>query len=257
MPEPVAVIDCGSNSTRLLIADGDGRTLERAMRITRLSSGVDATGHLAPDAMARTFAVLAEYRALMDRYDVGAGVVVGTSAIRDATNRDEFVDRARHLTNVEVRVLDGQAEAEFSYEGATADLATDDRATMIVDVGGGSTELAVRLDALPPAEARAQLQRTAQMLEEELLPHENHEQQTVYPILESLLAGENPTGPLIHTHGEIRRLSRLFARRVAQLPSTGPSPEDLRDMHRLLYGLHAILSLHFAQEDELYSLLTA
>ena len=148
MPEPVAVIDCGSNSTRLLIADGDGRTLVRVMRITRLSSGVDATGHLAPDAMARTFAVLAEYRALMDRYDVGAGVVVGTSAIRDATNRDEFVDRAHRLTNVEVRVLDGQAEAEFSYEGATADLATDDRATMIVDVGGGSTELAVRLDGV-------------------------------------------------------------------------------------------------------------
>jgi heavy metal translocating P-type ATPase len=117
-------------------------------------------------------------------------------------------------------------------------------------------ELAVRLDTLPPAEARAQLQRTVQMLEEELLPHENHEQQTVYPILESLLVGENPTGPLIHTHGEIRRLSRLFARRVAQLPPAGPSPEDLRDMHRLLYGLHAILSLHFAQEDELYSLLT-
>ena len=118
-------------------------------------------------------------------------------------------------------------------------------------------ELAVRLDTLPPAEARAQLQRTAQMLEEELLPHENHEQQTVYPILENLLVGENPTGPLIHTHGEIRRLSRLFARRVAQLPPAGPAPEDLRDMHRLLYGLHAILTLHFAQEDELYSLLTA
>ena len=117
-------------------------------------------------------------------------------------------------------------------------------------------ELAVRLDTLAPAEARAQLQQTARMLEEELLPHENHEQQTVYPILENILAGENPTGPLIHTHGEIRRLSRLFARRVAQLPPAGPSPEDLRDMHRLLYGLHAILSLHFAQEDELYSLLT-
>ena len=144
MPEPVAVIDCGSNSTRLLIADGSGRTLERAMRITRLSAGVDATGHLAPDAMARTFAVLEAYRALMDRHYVGAGMVVGTSAIRDATNRDEFVDGARRLTGIEVRVLDGQAEAEFSYDGATAGLAADDRATMIVDVGGGSTELAMR-----------------------------------------------------------------------------------------------------------------
>ena len=118
-------------------------------------------------------------------------------------------------------------------------------------------ELAVRIDTLPPAEARARLEQAARMLEEELLPHENDEQQNVYPILENMLAGENPTGPLIHTHGEIRRLSRLFARRVAQLPPAGPAAEDLRDIHRLLYGLHAILTLHFAQEDELYSLLTA
>ncbi len=118
-------------------------------------------------------------------------------------------------------------------------------------------ELAVRIDTLPPAEARARLEQTARMLEEELLPHENEEQQTAYPILENMLAGENPTGPLIHTHGEIRRLSRLFARRVAQLPPAGPAAEDLRDIHRLLYGLHAILTLHFAQEDELYSLLAA
>ena len=118
-------------------------------------------------------------------------------------------------------------------------------------------ELAVCLDDLPPAEALARLQRAARVLEEELLPHESEEQQTVYPILESMLVGENPTGPLIHTHGEIRRLSRLFSRCVAQLPPTGPSPEDLREIHRLLYGLHAILTLHFAQEDELYSLLAA
>ena len=148
MPERVAVIDCGSNSTRLLIADGSGRALERVMRITRLSAGVDATGRLTPEAMARTFAVLGEYRALMDRHDVAVGMVVGTSAIRDATNRDEFVDGARRLTNVEVRVLDGRAEAEFSYEGATAGLAPDPRTTMIVDVGGGSTELAARLDGV-------------------------------------------------------------------------------------------------------------
>lgn len=121
----------------------------------------------------------------------------------------------------------------------------------------GLAELAVRLDALAPAEALARLKQTARMLEEELLPHESDEQRTVYPILEKLLAGENPTGPLIHTHGEIRRLSRLFSRRVAQLSPAGPSSEDLRDIRRLLYGLHAILTLHFAQEDELYGLLAA
>ncbi len=145
MTEPVAVIDCGSNSTRLLIVDGSGRTLERTMRITRLSAGVDATNRLAPEALARTFDAIRDYRRLMDRHGVDAGMVVGTSAIRDAANRDEFVEGARRLANIEVRVLDGHAEAEFSYDGATVGLADDSRATMIVDVGGGSTELAVRL----------------------------------------------------------------------------------------------------------------
>lgn len=92
------------------------------------------------------------------------------------------------------------------------------------------------------------------MLEKDLLPHESEEQQSAYPLIGKMLNSENPTGPLIQTHYEIRRLSRLFARLVAQLPAAGPAKEDLRDLRRLLYGLHAILSLHFAQEDELYSL---
>jgi heavy metal translocating P-type ATPase len=118
-------------------------------------------------------------------------------------------------------------------------------------------ELAVRLDELPRTEALARLRQTVRMLEEELLPHESDEQRTAYPILEHLLPGEDPTGPLIHTHGEIRRLSRLLSRRVAQLAPSGPESEDLREIRRLLYGLNAILTLHFAQEDELYSLLAA
>jgi hypothetical protein len=92
------------------------------------------------------------------------------------------------------------------------------------------------------------------MLEKELLPHELEEQQTAYPILSEMLKDEDPTGPLIQTHHEIHRLSRLYARLVAQLPAEGPRPEDLRDLRRVLYGLHAILQLHFAQEDELYSM---
>ena len=92
------------------------------------------------------------------------------------------------------------------------------------------------------------------MLEQELLPHETEEQLTAYPLIEKLLKEENPTGPLIQTHNEIRRLSRLFGRLVEHLPPAGPAPEELRDLRRLLYGLHAILTLHFAQEDELYSL---
>lgn len=115
--------------------------------------------------------------------------------------------------------------------------------------------LAARLDTLPPAEANTRLLAIRDMLEKELLPHEREEQQSAFPVLGRMLGNEDPTGPLIQTHHEIHRLSRLFARLVAQLPPEGPQPEDRRDLRRVLYGLHAILTLHFAQEDELYSLL--
>lgn len=107
--------------------------------------------------------------------------------------------------------------------------------------------LAVHLDTLPPAEARSRLEKLQGMLQNELLPHESEEQRTAYPLIEKMLKDENPTGPLIQTHYEIRRLSRLFGRLVAQLPAGGPAKEDLRDLRRVLYGLHAILTLHFAQ----------
>jgi len=115
--------------------------------------------------------------------------------------------------------------------------------------------LASRLETLSPADARAELERVRDMLEKDLLPHEREEQASAYPVLGEMLKEEDPTGPLIQTHHEINRLSRLYGRVVAQLPADGPRPEDLRDLRRALYGLHAILSLHFAQEEELYSLL--
>ena len=119
---------------------------------------------------------------------------------------------------------------------------------------GELAAVAARLDAMPAAEARSQLERLREMLEKQLLPHEREEQQTAYPVLGKMLKEEDPTGPLIQTHHEIHRLARLFGRLVAQLPPGGPGPEDLRDLRRALYGLHAVLTLHFAQEEELYSL---
>ena len=92
------------------------------------------------------------------------------------------------------------------------------------------------------------------MLDKELLPHEREEQRTAYPLIERMLKEEDPTGPLIQTHHKIDRLTRLYGRLLAQLPAEGPAPEDLRDLQRVLYGLHAILVLHFSQEEELYSL---
>jgi len=142
----VAALDCGSNSTRLLIADEHGHPLVRLMRITRLSEGVDARGTLTETAMARTLQVLAEYRTLMDEHQVARGLLVATSAVRDASNGREFLEAARATVGVEARLLTGDEEATFSYTGATATLEPSALVTMIVDIGGGSTELAALVD---------------------------------------------------------------------------------------------------------------
>jgi len=143
--KPVAALDCGSNSTRLLIANSD-EALRREMRITRLSQGVDSSGTLTSEALQRSYDVLSEYRSYMDALEVGRGLLVATSAVRDAANGQEFLSRAREITGVDARILSGDEEATFSYNGATADLAPDSRPTLIVDIGGGSTELAMVTD---------------------------------------------------------------------------------------------------------------
>lgn len=148
MVEFVAALDCGSNSTRLLIVNERNETIRREARITRLSQGVDATKTLLPEALQRSYAVLSEYRSYMDEVGVERGLLVATSAVRDAVNGDEFLAAARERTRVDVRILDGSEEATYSYVGATSGLSPDDRATVIVDVGGGSTEIAVQMNGV-------------------------------------------------------------------------------------------------------------
>jgi exopolyphosphatase / guanosine-5'-triphosphate,3'-diphosphate pyrophosphatase len=116
------------------------------MNITRLSQGVDASRTLLPDAIERTMDVLREYRAACDRENVTRGQLVATSAVRDASNGEEFLQKAREIVGVPVSVLAGEEEAALSYAGATKDLASSNTPTMIVDIGGGSTELAVELE---------------------------------------------------------------------------------------------------------------
>jgi heavy metal translocating P-type ATPase len=116
-------------------------------------------------------------------------------------------------------------------------------------------DLAGHLEAMAPAECRARLERARAFLVEEVLPHEQEEQRTAYPVLGQILRLEDPTGPLIRTHQEIHRLVRLFSRLVDQLPPEALPGESLRDLRRTLYGLNAVLTLHVAQEEELYSLL--
>jgi exopolyphosphatase/guanosine-5'-triphosphate,3'-diphosphate pyrophosphatase len=140
---PLAAIDCGTNSTRLLVADGEGRTLERLMRITRLGQAVDATGRLAPDAVTRTLDVLREYRQVLDRHGVERVRITATSAARDATNRDEFFAAAEDVVGAVPELLGGEEEARLSFLGATAELDPGEGPFLVVDIGGGSTEFAV------------------------------------------------------------------------------------------------------------------
>jgi exopolyphosphatase/guanosine-5'-triphosphate,3'-diphosphate pyrophosphatase len=141
----VAAIDCGTNSTRLLVRrglpGGNVVSLDRRMQITRLGQGVDATGSLAPEAIDRTVAVLHAYRAAMDELGVIDVRATATSAARDADNRDRFFDAARDAIGVPFELLSGDEEGALSFAGATADLRHVRGTALVVDLGGGSTEL--------------------------------------------------------------------------------------------------------------------
>jgi exopolyphosphatase/guanosine-5'-triphosphate,3'-diphosphate pyrophosphatase len=137
----VAAIDCGTNSTRLLVVR-DGETIDRRMVITRLGAGVDRAGMLDPEAIERTLAVLRDYRAVMDEHGVERVRVAATSAARDATNRDDFFDAAQAIVGSRPELLGGEEEGRLSFLGATAELDPADGPFLVVDIGGGSTELA-------------------------------------------------------------------------------------------------------------------
>jgi exopolyphosphatase/guanosine-5'-triphosphate,3'-diphosphate pyrophosphatase len=143
-PQRVAAIDCGTNSLRLLVADGyPGRgqlvDLHRRMEIVRLGQGVDATGKLAPEALGRTFAVLEEYERIIAASGARQVRMVATSATRDASNSAEFTAGVRRILGVDPEVVTGDQEARLSFNGATADL-EDEGPHLVVDIGGGSTE---------------------------------------------------------------------------------------------------------------------
>jgi exopolyphosphatase/guanosine-5'-triphosphate,3'-diphosphate pyrophosphatase len=144
----VAVVDIGSNSTRLLIAELDAgrvtRELVRHSEVTRLGAGVDADGRLRDDAMQRVFTTLDGYKAEIDAHDCQAAVAVLTSAVRDSANGSEFADAVRTRYDLEPHVLTGDQEAQLTFLGATSERdPDDDTPTLVIDVGGGSTELVI------------------------------------------------------------------------------------------------------------------
>ncbi|MDO4888523.1 MAG: exopolyphosphatase [Actinomycetaceae bacterium] len=146
----VAGIDCGTNSIRLLIAeagrDGGLRDIVRRMEVVRLGQGVDATGEFAREALERTFARTQEYADLCREHGVQSIRFAATSAARDARNREAFIEGIRSRIGVEPQILTGQEEARASFEGAASAIpAGVDGPVLTVDLGGGSTELALGL----------------------------------------------------------------------------------------------------------------
>jgi hypothetical protein len=111
--------------------------------------------------------------------------------------------------------------------------------------------VADRLDLLPPVEALAEAAAVHRFLVQRLLPHEQAEDTLLYPLVAELLGGDDPTAPMHRAHAEIVRLTRLLGG-LLDLGPAGPEPEDLADLRRVPYGLHAILRLHFALEEEAY-----
>ncbi len=139
----VAAIDCGTNSIRLLIADIDGahfREIHREMEIVRLGQGVDKTGQFHPDAIIRTLAAVDKFAVEIAKRGVEKIRFCATSATRDATNRDLFIDGVRERLGIAPEVIPGEVEAALSFQGATRDFPATDGPFLVIDIGGGSTE---------------------------------------------------------------------------------------------------------------------
>lgn len=170
MTRPRAAVDSGTNSTRLLVVDADGDEVSRRSVITRLGAGVDANGRLDDGALERTLAVIREYRdvwreAGVDPADVR---VAATSAVRDAADRDRYFDAVVEETGVRAEVLSGDEEARLSFAGAAGAVEVDGP-VLVIDVGGGSTELIVG-DADGRLQAAQSMQVGAVRVTERCLP---------------------------------------------------------------------------------------
>jgi exopolyphosphatase/guanosine-5'-triphosphate,3'-diphosphate pyrophosphatase len=146
-----AVVDIGTNSTRLLIAEvdpasGSVQELHRQSQVTRLGDRVDAGGSLCEEAIQRVFATLGDYRAKISSFGCKANLAVLTSAVRDAANGDEFTERVRSEFDLDARILSGDEEAQLTFLGAMSERERSSEPTAVIDIGGGSTEFIVGAD---------------------------------------------------------------------------------------------------------------
>ena len=193
----VAAIDCGTNSVRLLIGQarpgGGFDEIDRRLHLTRLGQGVDATGEFHPDALARTMAALDDYATRIA--DAGADRVrfVATSAARDARNRDAFFDGVRARLGVDAEVIAGKEEALLSFTGALSAIPDAPGLVVVMDIGGGSTELVLGTGgATPTIDAAVSLDIGSVRLRERLLhsdPPTASQMQDATAHVDALLAG--------------------------------------------------------------------
>jgi len=150
----VGVVDCGTNSIRLLIADIEGnnfREITRQMQVVRLGQGVDETNQFHPNAISRTFAAVDLYAGEIARRGVEKLRFCATSATRDALNRAVFVDGVKERLGIEPEVISGDEEARLSFAGATREFNRSDGPFLVVDIGGGSTEFVLGTDSVESA----------------------------------------------------------------------------------------------------------
>lgn len=198
-PTRIAVADLGTNSTRLLVAeldtDGALRELERRTTVTRLGEGVDASGRLGEAPMERVHAALGEYRELAQSHGATRAVAVATSAVRDADNGEEFAAAVRERDGFELRTITGDEEARLTFLGATAGRPTgDDRTTLVIDIGGGSTEYVAGPAGQAPAFHVSTRLGSVRQTERHLAsdPPEHHEMEALARAARELVADSVP-----------------------------------------------------------------
>ena len=147
MDEIFAAIDIGSNSTNLLIVDQSGQTLERIVRSTRLGANIATTGALSAESMQRTLECLSEYESLIKQHKVSRRRTVATAACRVANNTSQFFAEVKKISGTEPELISGEIEGALSFVGATSSL-DEKMATLVIDIGGASTELMVGTETL-------------------------------------------------------------------------------------------------------------
>lgn len=215
------MVDIGTNSMRLLITDG-AEDVGRWVQVTGLGRGVDATGVLSEDALERTIDVLERFGAIMEEEGVRRRAAMATSATRDASNRDELMDRAGAALGVRPEVIEGDREGELAYAGATADL--DGGPFLVSDIGGGSTEFVTTDESVSIDIGSVRL--TDRILTDRPPPAEQMRRAVEH--VSELFSGVSRSGDLIGVAGTWTNIAGM----VLRLPSYDPARIHLQELTR-------------------------